>query len=111
MRQAYRKLAPQGVLVMTAPNPFWDGVASRLGLVAGDAHCHRVDLTTLEGWAKQAGFGRVEAFPFMFVMTGLLPYLRVPLSPRFGLGLDAWFRRLPGLAPTFVNQAVAAQKV
>jgi 2-polyprenyl-3-methyl-5-hydroxy-6-metoxy-1,4-benzoquinol methylase len=38
VREGFRALRGGGVFVATCPNPFWDEVAGRLGLVADEHH-------------------------------------------------------------------------
>lgn len=107
---AARLLKPGGVFVATCPNPFWDEVAGRLGLLDGDAHVSEMDEHSMLKVASIVG--EPEYVPFMSVALGSLPYLRIPVSVDWSARYDSLLRTLP---PTlvkhlFVNQAVVARK-
>ncbi len=110
MQEAMRALRPGGVFVATCPNPWWDRVAGRLGLVDDDAHEQELGGPALADRLRRAGFVDVVYTPFMWAPVGALPYLRVPVPPRLGLDVDRWVRRLRVLDRGFVNQAVIATK-
>ncbi len=44
VKEAYRVLKPGGIFVATCPNPFWEGISSRLGLLKGDHHSTNLEL-------------------------------------------------------------------
>ena len=110
LAEAFRVLKPGGVVVATCPNPFWDELAGRLGLVADEHHEDEVDHHKMARWARQVGFERVTTRRFMWVVTGLLPYLGVALAPHRSLAIDRLVERVPLLKRTFVNQLLVAVK-
>jgi SAM-dependent methyltransferase len=109
-REAHRALSDGGVFVASCPNPFWDNVAGMFGMVADDHHETDVDLNLLADLAREAGFSHVETRPFMWVMTGVLPYLGVDLDPKLSLQIDDLVRQIGLLNFSFVNQALIARK-
>jgi SAM-dependent methyltransferase len=110
VREAFRMLRPGGVFVATCPSPFWDHVAGALRMVTEEFHEQAMTRRRMLAVAREAGFADVAFRRFMWAPTGVLPYLRVPLSPRLALRLDSALARVPLLAPGFVNQAVTARR-
>jgi len=110
VNEAFRILKPGGVFVATCPNPFWDRWAGRLRLVEDDFHPSAMTRSALVAVCTNAGFAQVTFEPFMWCVTGILPYLGVQLGASTSLGLDARVRRLRILDWTFANQCVVAVK-
>lgn len=109
--EAFRMLRPGGVFVATCPHPLWDELAGHLRLVADEHHEQGLTGAAMVALAEQAGFEAAEFRPFMFSAVGLLPYLRVPITPRRALELDARIRSAAPWADFgYVNQAVVARK-
>jgi SAM-dependent methyltransferase len=75
LREAGRMLHPGGIMVATCPNPTWDRVAGRLGLVRDDHHVQRLNLYALRELVTQAGLEIVEARRFMWAPVASLAYL------------------------------------
>ncbi|MCA9662617.1 MAG: methyltransferase domain-containing protein [Myxococcales bacterium] len=110
LREAFRALRPGGVLVATCPNPFWDDVAGRLGMVADEAHEQELDGRAMVEMAREAGFVDVVFTPFMWAPVGVLPYAKIPVDPLLSLKVDRLIARLRALNFGFVNQAIVAQR-
>lgn len=110
LRGALSRLRPGGVFVASCPEPAWDAIASRLGLLDDDSHQQRLDLDGLVKLLQSEGFVRVETRRFMFAPVAFLPYLGVRVDPGRALALDARLRRFEALGFAFVNQAVIAEK-
>jgi SAM-dependent methyltransferase len=110
LEEAHRMLRPGGVFVASTPAPFWDRLAGTLGLVEDEYHQQEVTLSDMETWASEVGFETVETCPFMWCVTGFLPYLRVPISPSWSLRIDEVMRKIDPTDYSFVNQALVAQK-
>ncbi|MDP6631857.1 MAG: methyltransferase domain-containing protein [Kiritimatiellia bacterium] len=110
MAAAVKKLRPGGIFVATCPNPFWDDLSTRLGLLRGEcheSHIGRAEMTTL---AEKSGLEVVTFEPFMWAPVGFLPYIAVPVSPRFALSIDRSVRSLRILNWGFVNQCLIARR-
>jgi SAM-dependent methyltransferase len=110
LREAYRALRPGGVLVATCPNPFWDDVAGRLGMVQGDAHEQELDGAAMTRLARAAGFVDIVYQPFMWAPVGVLPYAKIPVDPARSLRIDRLIARLRVFNFAFVNQVIIAQR-
>ncbi len=110
LREALRALKPGGVLVATAPNPLWDHVAGRLGMVADEHHAQEIDEAVLRRIVAGAGFQHVEFRRFMWAPVGVLPYLRVNVDPARSLKIDRLVAKLRVFNFGFVNQCIVAQK-
>lgn len=110
VNEAFRALKPGGIMVATCPNPFWDDVAGKFGMVADEYHEIEATPELLVELALDAGFTNVSFRPFMWVFTGVLPYLGYALSPEMSLLIDDLVHKLGLLDFSFVNQAVVAQK-
>ena len=109
-REAYRILRPGGMFVATCPHPRWDDVARFFGMVEPDHHQFEVTLRFFQEMAADAGFSRVQTRPFMWAVTGFLPYLDVDIDAELSNQLDDAIRDLGFLDFTFVNQALIAIK-
>ncbi|MFU8803949.1 MAG: class I SAM-dependent DNA methyltransferase [Bradymonadaceae bacterium] len=108
--EAFRILRPGGVFVATCPNPFWDQVAGFAGLVKDEHHEQPVDMRFLANLAQTAGFESITTRPFMWVVTGFLPYLGVDLDPVLSLRVDEVIEKVKPLHFSFVNQTLIARK-
>lgn len=110
VNEALRVLKPGGVFVATCPNPFWDELAGKFGLVQDEFHEVEVTGELLVKFARAAGFENAEFQPFMWILTGILPYLGISPDPSLSLEIDEVVRSLGLFNFSFVNQAVVATK-
>lgn len=110
LREAYRVLKPGGVFVATCPNPFWDHVAGMFGLVEDEHHEDELDREAMARLCREAGFREVIDRPFMWVLTGSLPYLGLQVTPSLAQQVDEFVERFKVLDFSFVNQMVIARK-
>ena len=110
LQEARRMLRPGGLLVATCPNPFWDGIAGRLGLVRGDHHLQQLDLASLSNVIARAGFEVLEARRFMWAPVASLPYLRLPMNIHLAAAIDSLVHCVPLLNQLCVNAYVVARK-
>lgn len=107
LREAYSVMNDGAVLVASCPNPTWDRLASRFGLVREEHHVQELDETGLMSVMAEAGFHNITFRPFMWMPVGALPILGVPIDPEVGLDIDARVRALGRwTGPMFVNQLV-----
>ncbi len=92
-------LRPGGLLVLTAPDPFWEHVATLVGHLADEQHHEVMNLERLSGLCTEAGLQVMEASKFMLSPVGMPFELAVERIVR-GMGLNFMF----------ANQVVAARK-
>jgi SAM-dependent methyltransferase len=104
VRNACVALKSGGIFVATCPVPFWDELASRLGLLNNDQHECELDLAAVLGCFEAVGLDVVEFGKFMWAPTSFVPYLGVRLSPAISLNIDAHVRKLKVFDFLFVNQ-------
>jgi len=90
-------LRPGGLLVLTAPDPFWEHLATLVGHLADEQHHEVMNLERLVALCEDGGLRVVEASKFMLSPVGLPFELAVERLVR-GLRLDF----------LFANQVVAA---
>ncbi|RME56783.1 MAG: class I SAM-dependent methyltransferase [Deltaproteobacteria bacterium] len=110
VREAWRVLRQGGLFVATAPDPFWDHLAERFGLLAGEQHAVEMDRDRLLSTVETAGFTAVRYRRFMFAPVAFLPYLHLPVPPGLSLRLDRLLDAMRIFAPLFVNQAIVGVK-
>lgn len=110
LREALRVMRPGAILVATCPNPAWDSVAGRLGLVRDDHHLQRLDLSSLARLVRESGFQILEARRFMWAPVAFLPYLHIPISPSLASAIDRFATQIPLLKYLCVNSFVVARK-
>lgn len=110
MAEAARILRPGGILIATCPQGNWDHLASLLGLLADDQHEWHIGRKKLVELALGAGLEVVSFQRFMLAPVGVLPYLRIPVSPGLALGLDRLVARVRIFDWLFVNQCLMARK-
>ncbi|MHC4236502.1 MAG: class I SAM-dependent methyltransferase [Planctomycetota bacterium] len=110
LAEALRVLKPGGLVIATCPNPFWDNLAERLSLVDGGQHLENIDLDRLQELLTAAGFKVIEARPFMWAPVAILPYARIRVPPRLGLGIDSLVGRVPLLRRLCVNACAVGRR-
>jgi SAM-dependent methyltransferase len=110
VREAARVLRPGGLFVATCPEPRWDAVATRLGLLEDGQHEADLGRRQLEELVGEAGLELVSYRRFMFAPVGALPYLRAPVSPAASWAIDRAVGALRVLDWAFVNQRVVARR-
>ncbi len=108
--EAHRMLRAGGLLIATCPDPFWDRVAERCRLASAAHHVTRIDLPRLRELVESVGLVVLEAHRFMWAPIALLPYVKVPVSPRAALTTDAFVDKVPVLRRLCVNAYVIARR-
>jgi len=107
--EAKRILRPGGIAICTCPNPFWDHLSTRLGLLRDAQHVVELNLPAMERLMTQGGFEVVASFPFMWAPVAVLPYLHIQIKPRVGLSIDRAVHFLRVFYWAFVNQCVVGR--
>jgi len=99
LRQIRASLRPGGLLVLTAPDPFWEHVATLVGHLPDEQHHEVLGLRRLAALCTAAGLAVEEASKFMLSPVGMPAELIV----------ESLVRRI-GLNALFANQLVAARR-
>lgn len=111
--EAKRILKSGGVFIATSPSPFWDHLSDRVlpKNTFGGGH-HMTDMTKkiFRKLGEDAGFEMINFFYFMWAPIGFLPYLKIPVSPRFAWHIDKILNRVFFLKWSFVNQCAVYRK-
>jgi SAM-dependent methyltransferase len=110
LREAAKALKRGGLMVATCPEPFWDRLATRLGLLEDHHESYVSRRSMLEG-LELAGMESIEYRRFMWAPVGFLPYVGVRVAPPISLAVDAGIRRLHLLNWLFINQLWVGQKL
>jgi len=71
IEQLVRILKPGGLLVMTAPDPFWEHIATMVGHLADEQHHEVPNLKRLRSLAEGGGMKVVQAQKFMLSPVGM----------------------------------------
>ena len=69
--EAARVLRPPGLFIATSPDPFWEGVATRLGHLDAGQHTRLPKLGELSAMAEENGLEVLEAEKFMLSPVGM----------------------------------------
>lgn len=98
MAEIRRVLRPGGILVLTAPDPFWDRVATMVGHLPDDQHYNVMNLMQLSDLAVRSGFDVLETEKFMLSPVGM----------PWEFGVEKWVRRFK-MHFFFANQLMIAR--
>lgn len=71
IREAFRVLRKNGILIITTPHPFWERVAMCIGHLKEDDHHEVITLNKLKALFMIAGFKIVHAEKFMISPVGM----------------------------------------
>lgn len=71
IKEATRILRPGGLLVMTAPDPFWEHIATMVGHLADEQHQEVPNLKRLSSLAEGGGLTVQKAQKFMLSPVGM----------------------------------------
>ncbi|MDO8142689.1 MAG: methyltransferase domain-containing protein [Candidatus Brocadiales bacterium] len=71
VREAFRVLRKNGILIMTTPHPFWEGIATHIGHLKGEEHHELINLSKLISLFNTAGFEILKAAQFMISPVGM----------------------------------------
>lgn len=104
LTEALRVLRPGGIVVASCPNPTWDRVAGKLGMVDDDYHVTQIDLLRLQRMMMSAGFHVRNARRFMWAPIAVLPYAKISVPIHFA----SWIDRMVDIVPFVRNLCVNA---
>ena len=71
IREAFRVLRKNGILIITTPHPFWEGIATYIGHLKKDEHHELITLSKLISLFNTVGFEITNAEQFMISPIGL----------------------------------------
>jgi len=71
LREIKRVLVTGGLLIMTAPDPFWEHLATKVGHIKEEQHHRVMGLRELEDLLTREGFSVVQAKKFMVSPVGM----------------------------------------
>lgn len=71
MREARRVLKSGGIIVLTAPDPFWEHLAVLVGHLKDDQHNKVMNLVQLSDLARKSGFTVLKTQKFMVSPIGI----------------------------------------
>lgn len=110
LAEALRVLKPGGIVVASCPNPIWDRIAGKLGMVDDDFHMTQIDLHRLQQMMTSAGFQVRESRRFMWAPIAVLPYAKIPVPVTFAYWIDRVVDVLPLVRNLCVNACVVGVK-
>lgn len=110
LKEAYKALKPGGLFIASSPNPFWDHISTKLGLLRDEQHEVEMNKRVMKQLMKEAGFNIVGFKRFMWAPVSFLPYLKINVSPSFSLKIDSLVRKFVIFNWLFVNQAIIGKK-
>ena len=99
MREAKRILRKGGIFVLTAPDPFWEHIATTVGHLKDEQHNEVMNLAQLSDLARKSGFVVLKSQKFMLSPVGM----------PFEFFVEKWMRRFH-LDFMMANQLLVARK-
>ncbi len=100
LQETIRVLRPDGLLILTSPDPFWEKIATMVGHLQKDTHLHVMRLPQLKRLFEEVGYTVIEQKKFMLS----------PIGVPFELSIENLIRNI-GLDILFANQLVIGKKV
>lgn len=97
--EAKRILKPGGILILSAPDPFWENIATKIGLLDCGQHHEIMNLKQLADLVGKGGFELLDAYKFMLSPIGL----------PFEFAIENFLRRL-NLDCLMANQFVVGKR-
>ncbi|MFC1722673.1 class I SAM-dependent methyltransferase [Nanoarchaeota archaeon] len=82
MKEIKRVLKKGGIVVLTSPNPFFDAIASGVGLLKDDTHEETFNLKRLVRLVEKSGLKTLEARRFMISPWGMPKEIKVEKALR-----------------------------
>lgn len=110
LKESLSILEPGGIFIASSPNPLWDSVSVKLGLLKGGQH--EIDMTKnkMISMPQAAGFEILKFERFMWAPVSILPYFKIKISPKTSLAIDSIISKFYLFNWLFVNQLVVARK-
>jgi ubiquinone/menaquinone biosynthesis C-methylase UbiE len=71
LQKAMRILRPNGIIILTVPDPFWERVATVVGHLHDDQHHNVMNLKSIVLLLKEVGYSIVEQKKFMLSPVGI----------------------------------------
>jgi ubiquinone/menaquinone biosynthesis C-methylase UbiE len=90
LEDAYRVLKPEGIIIMTAPDPFWEHIATMVGHLEDEQHHEVPNLKRLKEYLSVSNFDILKAQKFMLSPIGLPAEIFIEKLVR-GLGCNFLF--------------------
>ena len=110
VKEASAVLAPGGLFIASSPNPFWDDVSTKLGLLRDEQHEVEMTETFMTTLVADAGLELIRFERFMWSPVAFLPYLKIRVNPSLSLSVDRAVSKLRIFDWLYVNQAIIARK-
>jgi len=110
LSEAKKALKPGGIFIATSPNPLWDDISTKLGLLRDEQHEADINERYMKSIAEKTGFEWVQFKRFMWAPVSFLPYLNISISPAFSLNVDNFIESIKLFNWLFVNQAFILRK-
>jgi len=110
LAEANRVLKPGGLFIATCPDPRWDKISTRLGLLKDGKHSTDFNKELFYSLAQKENMEVLEYKKFMWSPIAFLPYLGINISPDTSLKIDYFLQKLKIFNFLFVNQCIVARK-
>jgi len=110
VKEAHRILNPNGIIVVTCPDPFWDQISTKFSLLDNTSHETHPGKKDLLRLMEEGGLTTIHYQKFMWAPIAFLPYLSIPVNPTAALSADLFINSLRIFNGLFVNQCIVAQK-
>jgi 2-polyprenyl-3-methyl-5-hydroxy-6-metoxy-1,4-benzoquinol methylase len=110
-KEVKKVLAPGGLFIATAPNPFWDNLAAFTRIhKEQEFHENSFNKKLFKQLCEESGLIFKNYDPFMFVFTAILPYIGISPDLNLSLKIDKIVKN-SFFNPLFINQIFIAQKI
>lgn len=100
LQEAMRVLRPDGLMILTSPDPFWERVATMVGHLHDEQHCNVMSSRKLVPLFKEIGYEIIEQKKFMLSPIGM-PLETIVENILRNIGLNC----------LFANQLIIGKKI
>lgn len=83
LEEAFRVLKPDGIIIITTPDPFFDKIAQAIGHIEKGLHQETFTIKKLKDYFNKTGFRVLEAKKFMFSPIGFPFEIQIEKTLRF----------------------------